>query len=84
MARPISKQRAQVLTMSLLVTSHGHVLRVTIRRRRSAKTGRLSTDCFVSRAHRTCKRCFVLARHLDRECRQFRTRALKLMRVAEQ
>ena len=70
--------------MSLLVVSHGHILRVTIRRRRSAKTGRLTTDCFVSRAHRTCRRCAVLARHLDHECRQFRGRALKLMRVAEQ
>jgi hypothetical protein len=79
-----SQPRAQVLTMSLLVVSHGHMLRVTIRRRRAAKTRRMTTDCFVSRAHRTCKRCLILSRHLERECRQFRTRALKLMTVAEQ
>jgi hypothetical protein len=41
----------QVLTMSLFVVSHGHTLRVTIRRRRAAKTGRMTTvlfhaDCF--------------------------------------
>ena len=76
--------RPQVLTMSLLVVSHGHTLRVTIRRRRAAKTGRMTTDCYVSRAHRTCQRCLALSRHLDRECRQFRARALKLIRVAEQ
>ena len=70
--------------MSLLVMSHGHILRVTIRRRRNARTGRMTTDCLVSRAHRTCQRCVELARHLDRECRQFRGRALKLMNVAEQ
>src|SRR4029453_13258734 len=74
----------EVLSMSMLVVSHGHTLRVTVRRRRAAKTGRMTTDCFVSRAHRTCQRCLTLSRHLDRECRQFRARALKLMHVAEQ
>jgi hypothetical protein len=75
--------RPQVLSMSMLVVSHGHVLRLTIRRRRVKATGRTRIDCVVSRAHGTCKRCSALSRHLYRECREFRARALKLMAVAE-
>jgi hypothetical protein len=67
--------------MMILVVSHNHVLRLTMRQR-VRSTGQRRTEYRVLRVNRTCTRCLALSVRLTRSARQFRTSISKLVVAA--
>jgi hypothetical protein len=70
-----------LLAMMLLVASHGHFLRLTVRRR-VLVGGRMRTESRVVRLNRTCQRCEALSAPLISSSRQFRTSVRGLLIAA--
>ena len=72
---------SRILSMSLVLESHDHALRLTIREREVA--GRARTVWRVFRANTACRRCRALSGRLVRSSREFRARISKLLVAAD-
>ena len=70
--------RAKVLSMTIVLVSHNHLLRLTLRQRARA-AGPPGTECRVARLDRTCNRCAELSPVLMRSSRAFKTQLTALM-----
>ena len=73
--------RSGVFSMMILVVSHNHVLRLTMRQR-VRSTGQRRTEYRVFRVNRTCRRCLALSVRLTRSARQFRASISKFLVAA--
>ena len=64
--------------MVVVVVTHNHPIRLTLRKRVGAG-GRMRAECRVFPLHRSCERCAILAPGLIRSARQFRTELARLL-----
>jgi hypothetical protein len=70
--------RATVLSMMVVVVSHNHPIRLTIRKRVGVG-GRMLAECRVVPLRSSCERCAIRAPRLIRSARQFRAELARLL-----
>jgi hypothetical protein len=69
---------SRVVSMTMLVLSHGHLMRLTVRRR-AGTDGRDRTQYRVYHVKRACQECRSLSPRLVRSSREFRVRIVELL-----